>query len=527
MSDNSGKIEWYLAREGQQHGPLSDVELDKFIELGHLEPMDLLWRAGFDDWRPATDVFPPRPPVPAAAPQMPTTAPAPHAAAAQADELRPGETTQPIRQHNVAHDEHTGATGTPVAGAPQSTAAYQSNQQTGFEPGNAAPEHTPSASHPVPQTPVRLADPSVRVQPSGGFGHPQNTASAVTQRPLHPDPMFGAEPQSNALRPGPSASQQHANARPDELDDDEFLEVETDGRSGWLMVAAALFLFVILGAGGLFAYNNQQQFSALFADLTSDVKPNDVAVVRAPQSASREAAGSKTAPATTVARLNTTKPVAPAQPVPELPILKSKLWQFAQKEFGSWTQLRLAELGEETKSKQEANDYLIASFVRLRRDNAQHALLASPGSLARVATSFVDSLRALTAKGFNECYSFISNGEGSPVVAPLFFEPDIGSKLEAQMLAILQAIAEGKASPIDGRKPPTAADFNALSTELGKSGWTAADLKLFSDPSALSKAKPKVVCRLVTEWFATQTKLGDQATRDQLIAASLRPVIGG
>ena len=53
-------MQWYLAREGQQFGPISELELAKFIELGHLQPNDLLWREGFPDWRPAMVVFPPR-----------------------------------------------------------------------------------------------------------------------------------------------------------------------------------------------------------------------------------------------------------------------------------------------------------------------------------------------------------------------------------------------------------------------------------------------------------------------------------
>src|SRR5262249_53108720 len=52
--------QWYLARDGQQYGPLSDAELAKFVELGHLQPNDLLWREGFSDWRPALALFPPR-----------------------------------------------------------------------------------------------------------------------------------------------------------------------------------------------------------------------------------------------------------------------------------------------------------------------------------------------------------------------------------------------------------------------------------------------------------------------------------
>jgi hypothetical protein len=56
----AGVTHWYLARDGQQFGPISEAELAKFIELGHLQPTDLLWREGFPDWRPALVVFPPR-----------------------------------------------------------------------------------------------------------------------------------------------------------------------------------------------------------------------------------------------------------------------------------------------------------------------------------------------------------------------------------------------------------------------------------------------------------------------------------
>ena len=59
MPAPSSQHQWYLARDGQQYGPLSDPELAKFVELGHLQPTDLLWREGFPDWRPALVVFPP------------------------------------------------------------------------------------------------------------------------------------------------------------------------------------------------------------------------------------------------------------------------------------------------------------------------------------------------------------------------------------------------------------------------------------------------------------------------------------
>src|SRR5438105_2864977 len=63
MSAPASQTQWYLARDGQQFGPLSEAELAKLIELGHLQPNDLLWREGFPDWRPAMVVFPPRRPA--------------------------------------------------------------------------------------------------------------------------------------------------------------------------------------------------------------------------------------------------------------------------------------------------------------------------------------------------------------------------------------------------------------------------------------------------------------------------------
>jgi len=58
MAGIDPQIEWYLARDGQQHGPLTDAEIRKFVELGHMRATDLVWRSGFSDWRPAAAVFP-------------------------------------------------------------------------------------------------------------------------------------------------------------------------------------------------------------------------------------------------------------------------------------------------------------------------------------------------------------------------------------------------------------------------------------------------------------------------------------
>ena len=74
MSAPASSTQWYLAREGQQFGPISEAELAKFIELGHLQPNDLLWREGFPDWRPAMVVFPPRTQAPQRSAGGPRTA---------------------------------------------------------------------------------------------------------------------------------------------------------------------------------------------------------------------------------------------------------------------------------------------------------------------------------------------------------------------------------------------------------------------------------------------------------------------
>jgi uncharacterized protein DUF4339 len=59
MSAPASPAQWYIARDGQQFGPISEAELTKLVELGHLQPNDLVWRDGFPDWRPALVVFPP------------------------------------------------------------------------------------------------------------------------------------------------------------------------------------------------------------------------------------------------------------------------------------------------------------------------------------------------------------------------------------------------------------------------------------------------------------------------------------
>jgi GYF domain 2 len=63
MTGSPSSIEWHLARDGRQYGPLSESEMRAFVDLGHLRQSDLIWRGGFADWLPALDVFPPQQPA--------------------------------------------------------------------------------------------------------------------------------------------------------------------------------------------------------------------------------------------------------------------------------------------------------------------------------------------------------------------------------------------------------------------------------------------------------------------------------
>jgi hypothetical protein len=75
--------DWYYAVDGQQFGPVSNRELHDLAGSGGLQPTDLVWQEGFDDWRQATTVSglfplggtsaPPQPPPVNVAPQFAET----------------------------------------------------------------------------------------------------------------------------------------------------------------------------------------------------------------------------------------------------------------------------------------------------------------------------------------------------------------------------------------------------------------------------------------------------------------------
>jgi hypothetical protein len=54
-----------------------------------------------------------------------------------------------------------------------------------------------------------------------------------------------------------------------------------------------------------------------------------------------------------------------------------------------------------------------------------------------------------------------------------------------------------------------------------------ADLALFSDPRALSRAAPQKVCQMVQDWFAAQLAVKDEDVQLRLLVEALKPVVAG
>jgi len=51
MTGQANDIQWYIARDGKQHGPLTEIELRTFIAHNYLRPTDLIWRPGMTEWQ--------------------------------------------------------------------------------------------------------------------------------------------------------------------------------------------------------------------------------------------------------------------------------------------------------------------------------------------------------------------------------------------------------------------------------------------------------------------------------------------
>lgn len=54
----SASTQWHYGRDGQQHGPVTEDELQRLVANGELRPNDLVWNPSMPNWSPAAGALP-------------------------------------------------------------------------------------------------------------------------------------------------------------------------------------------------------------------------------------------------------------------------------------------------------------------------------------------------------------------------------------------------------------------------------------------------------------------------------------
>lgn len=205
------------------------------------------------------------------------------------------------------------------------------------------------------------------------------------------------------------------------------------------------------------------------------------------------------------------------------------LWRVLKRDYPEWYAERLKEiaaLAADNKDDPAIAQQMARSLVALRRQNASNALGAGFPELKAVASTFYENLVQLGKYSNEACFEFISQGEAAPVVVSLMQNPVYTARLQAQVLAVFEAIADGRKTA-RAYPQPRKTDYDALAADLAKLGWSQADLQLFSDEKALASAGPEKVCHMVRDWFASQLALKDADMQLRLLVDSLKPIVAG
>ena len=516
MSQADQSVEWYLARDGQQHGPISAAEMSKIIELGYLMPNDLVWRQGFAEWQPASVAFPQKtasdaPPVQPSAPS-PAQAPAVSApvgrtaAATQTPDQGSDAKAQPAFDRGTAAGRAStsaGRTTDPREIIAQEAARREESARRareGFQPGG---PRQPISATPTSATQSSAMQPRTEPHRAGSMTGPRDPSAR--------DPMGQrADPMAPVRDRGPEP--QSAKGRAVDTNDEDW-DDEAPRRRFPRLAVASLLMIVLLG-GGAYALHSTGHLDALLARLTFATKPE------------------KSTPVV-VAKPDARKQIQndyfdnPAQV--DQSFQRAALWQLLKAEFPDWYQERVQEtarLKSGGKPDKEIAQQLAEQLVALRRKHVTDALAASPRHLKSVASSFLDNLERLSKHSIDACYGFISQGETSPLIVDLTRSSEHTPSLQRQSAAIFSAIAEGRRTPAT-HKPPTREDYDQLAIQLAKRGWSPIDLQLFSDARSLARATPERVCKMVQDWFAAQLAVDNEDVQVRLLIEALKPVVAG
>ena len=305
-----------------------------------------------------------------------------------------------------------------------------------------------------------------------------------------------------------------------------------------MRIAAAGAVVAAFGVAGWYAATHKDQLTAMFggsktadgavplvrADPKVRIKPTETAALEKPDSAG---AKPETQPAV--------QPIAvPDDGAKEAAALDQRyqsrpLWSYMKRTFPEWYRDTIAQSGRMIADKKpplDATRHMVESLVALRRKHAEQALSAGAPRLVAIASAFLDNLQSLSDRGATTCYSFISQGEASPPIVEILHADTGNAPIEQQAIAIFEAMADGKASPVQHDKPKKE-DYDLLASQLNKLGWGQADLQMFADPNALSRAEPAKVCQMVRDWFKAHITISDQTVQERLLFETLRPVVAG
>jgi hypothetical protein len=208
---------------------------------------------------------------------------------------------------------------------------------------------------------------------------------------------------------------------------------------------------------------------------------------------------------------------------------RTPLWRILKRDFPDWYGERLKEaaaLAAQNKNDAAIGMQMARALVALRRQNVSYALAASFPKLKAVATTFYENIIELQKQSSDACFEFISQGEASSTVVTLLQGSPHVARLQAQLTAVFEAIADGRAAA-RVYPQPRKTDYDALANDLTQRGWTQADMQLFSDERALAHAGSAKVCQMVHDWFAAQLAIKDADMQLRLLVDSLKPVVAG
>ncbi len=477
MTGQADDIQWYIARDGKQHGPLTDVELRTFIAHSYLRQTDLIWRPGMSEWQAAPAVF-------------------------------------PVAFHGGSEQPQTIPQAQRAAPAPtytsQSNASAQYAPHSGFDGAEARPQRGNLVK--------RLAIAGVALTVIGGGAF----ALATYHGPLM-EIVSGASDSA-------SGDQAPVIAAPD---DTKVAEAETHSQSDAANSEAtpAPAASDVIPAAPPEPQQQTAESPPQQSPPASDPQTTTTASV------SKLGATSVAPKAPTDMQVAAVEPEAP-EPSPPPPIDGSTLdarlqkvpvWELIKAEYPDWytTQISTAnKMVADKKSENEVAMTLAQGLVNLRRQNADKALAASSEKLQAIAVAFLAHLKSLRTQSVSACVGFISKGETSPAVVQMMEHPETATALNAQAGAIFDAISEGRKNPVK-HDSAVKTDYDVLIKELAKLGWKEDDLQVFSNPKLLAKREPEQVCKMVQEWFVAHLAVQDKATRDRLLYETLKPVVSG